>query len=52
MWDGLTVYKDIACMINIGKFLDYLRANNAYDNTRIVIVADHGGVIKKIILIK
>ena len=35
---------DIASMLNIGKFLDYLRENNAYDNTRIVIVSDHGGV--------
>ena len=33
----------IACMINIGKFLDYLRENGAYNNTRIVIVSDHGG---------
>lgn len=37
-----TLDVSIACMINIGKFLDYLRENNAYDNTRIVIVADHG----------
>ena len=33
----------IASMITIGKFLDYLRENGAYDNTRIVIVSDHGG---------
>lgn len=26
----------------IGKWLDYLRANDVYDNTRIIIVADHG----------
>ena len=26
----------------VGKFLDYLRENGVYDNTRIIIVADHG----------
>ena len=26
----------------LGKWLDYLRENNVYDNTRIIIVADHG----------
>ena len=31
-----------ACLTKIGDFLDYLRANDVYDNTRIIIVADHG----------
>ncbi len=26
----------------VGKWLDYLRENNCYDNTRIIIVSDHG----------
>ena len=26
----------------IGNFLDYLRENNVYDNTRIIVVSDHG----------
>ena len=45
-FEGSENYLDvsIACMINIGKFLDYLRENKAYNNTRIVIVSDHGGV--------
>ena len=45
-FEGSEEYLDvaIACMINIGKFLDYLRDNGVYDNTRIVIVSDHGGV--------
>ena len=30
-----------ACRM-LGRFFDYLRANNVYDNTRIIIVADHG----------
>lgn len=29
-------------IIIIGKWLDYLKENNVYDNTRIIIVADHG----------
>ena len=31
-----------AVMKTIGNWLDYLRENNAYDNTRIIIVSDHG----------
>lgn len=30
-----------ACML-LGNWFDYLRANGLYDNTRIIIVADHG----------
>ena len=26
----------------LGDWFDYLRANNLYDNTRIIIVSDHG----------
>ena len=33
---------NMAAMIQIGKWLDYLRKENVYDNTRIIIVADHG----------
>ena len=29
-------------MVQLGKFFDYLKANDVYDNTRIIIVADHG----------
>lgn len=31
----------------IGEWLDYLKANDCYNNTRIVIVADHGAVGKE-----
>lgn len=31
-----------ACIESIGKWLDYLKQNNAYDNTKIIIVSDHG----------
>lgn len=33
---------NMASMILLGKFLDYLKENDAYDNTRIIIVSDHG----------
>lgn len=33
---------NMAAMIQLGKWFDYLRENDVYDNTRIIIVADHG----------
>jgi len=30
------------CIRAIGKWLDYLKENEAYDNTRIILVSDHG----------
>jgi len=33
---------NMAAMIKIGRWLDYMRDNDVYDNTRIIIVADHG----------
>ena len=33
---------DTAALIRIGEWLDYLRENGVYDNTRIIIAADHG----------
>lgn len=29
-------------LIEIGKWMDFLRENDVYDNTRVIIVADHG----------
>ena len=31
-----------ACLSSIGDFADYLRENGVYDNTKIIIAADHG----------
>lgn len=31
-----------AAYILLGRYIDYLKANGVYDNTRIIIVADHG----------
>lgn len=33
---------NMAAMLEIGKWLDYLKENDVYDNTRIIIVSDHG----------
>ncbi len=33
---------DMACMIQLGKWFDYMRENGVYDNTRIILVSDHG----------
>lgn len=33
---------NMAALIKLGEWFDYLRAEGVYDNTRIIIVADHG----------
>lgn len=33
---------NVAAFIQIAKYLDYLRENGVYDNTRIIVVSDHG----------
>lgn len=33
---------NMATMIKLGEWFDYLRQNGVYDNTRIIIVSDHG----------
>lgn len=33
---------NMASMILLGNWFDYLRENNVYDNTRIILVSDHG----------
>jgi hypothetical protein len=32
----------------LGKWFDYLRENNVWDNTKIILVADHGGAMRQI----
>ena len=40
---GLEHYHvNMAAYLQVGNWLDYLRQNGVYDNTRIIIVADHG----------
>ena len=35
----------MAAMLRLGEWMDYLRENNMYDNTRIIIVSDHGAYL-------
>ena len=35
-------HSEMAAFLQIGKWLDYLRQEGVYNNTRIIIVADHG----------
>ena len=38
----ITYHVNMAAYIQLGKWFDYLRENGVYDNTRIILVADHG----------
>lgn len=41
--DAMRHYQaNMAAMIQLGNWFDYLRENDVYDNTRIILVADHG----------
>lgn len=35
-------HANMAALIQLGNWFDYLKANGVYDNTRIILVADHG----------
>lgn len=35
-------HSNMAAMIQLGNWFDYLRENGVYDNTRIIVVSDHG----------
>lgn len=35
-------HSNMAALIQIGNWLEYLKENDVYDNTKIIIVADHG----------
>jgi hypothetical protein len=39
---------NMASMLKIGEWMDYLKKNNVYDNTRIIIVADHGRPLQQL----
>lgn len=43
-----TYQSNMAACIGLGEWFDYLRENGLYDNTRIILVADHGdGTLKQ-----
>ena len=35
-------HSNMAALVQLGNWFDYLRKNNVYDNTRIILVSDHG----------
>ena len=41
-------HANIAAFLQLGKWFDYLRENNVYDNTRIILVSDHGQSVGQI----
>ena len=43
--DQMHYHANVAALLQIGKWLEYLKTNGVYDNTRVVIVADHGSAI-------
>ncbi len=47
--DHMTHYHiNMAALLQIGNWLDYLKDNDVYDNTRIIIVSDHGRPLSQI----
>lgn len=38
---------NMASMIQLGKWFDYMRKNDVYDNTKIIIVSDHGSLLEQ-----
>ncbi len=43
-----TYQSDMAAFIQIGNWLDYLREIDVYDNTKIILVSDHGAGLNQI----
>lgn len=41
-WQIKHYHSNMAALIQVGNWLDYLKQQGVYDNTRIIIVADHG----------
>jgi len=42
-WESYPAYDiNMAALSRMGDWFDYMRANGVYDNTRIILVADHG----------
>ena len=47
-YDQIAHYQiNMATIQEIGRWLDYLKENDVYDNTRIIIVADHGANLRQ-----
>ena len=46
-WKRYHYYVDMAAFLKLGDWLDYLRENGVYDNTRIIISSDHGSGLEQ-----
>lgn len=44
--DALVVYNEGACLVALSRWFDQLRSEGVWDNTTIVVVADHGNVFQ------
>ena len=41
-------HANMATLLQLGKWFDYMRKNGVYDNTRIILVSDHGRESKQL----
>lgn len=41
-WQMTHYHANMAAMLRLGEWFDYLRENDVYDNTRIILTSDHG----------
>jgi len=41
-------HANMAALLRLGEWFDYLKENGVYDNTRIILVSDHGRAIRSI----
>ena len=39
-------HANMAALLQLGKWFDYLKQNDVYDNTRIILVSDHGSYVR------
>ncbi|MBE6886497.1 MAG: hypothetical protein E7486_06050 [Ruminococcaceae bacterium] len=41
-WQKIHYHTNMAALLRLGEWMDHLRAEGVYDNTRIILVSDHG----------
>lgn len=44
-YTNMSYHLNMASLLLIGEFIKYLKSNDVYDNTRIIIVSDHGSLL-------
>ncbi len=50
--DMISYHANMASLLKLADWFDYMRENDVYDNTRIIIVSDHGYDVKALYKIK